>query len=378
MNYVDTNYAPFSTSFYGPALLRVADNRSFHPVREYLRQAADGWDGKDRLDTLLVDWLGAEDSPYVRAVTRKTLVAAVRRVYHPGLKFDNILVLSGPQGVGKSTLIARLGGDWYSDSLTISDMNDKTAAEKLQGYWILEIGEMAGMRRADLEKVKGFLSRQDDKFREAYNKRVSVHPRQCVFFGTTNSTDGYLRDVTGNRRFWTVAVTGEGAKKPWDLDPETVRQIWAEAIYRCDEPLYLPSELEETAREIQREALEKDDREGLVRDYLETPLPADWHLRSIAERAAWYQTPLIARRGVKADRRRDRVSHIEIWCECFGRPRQDMTRRDSSDIAAIMAAIPGWERGNAIERVGDYGTQRTYVRSAPLQLPLPGAGKEGS
>jgi len=104
------------------------------------------------VDTLLIDYLGAEDSPYVRAVTRKELCAAYVRVHHPGSKFDTMLVLNGDQGIGKSTLIAKLGGEWYSDSLNLSDMNDKTAAEKLQGYWIMEIGELAGMKKADLEQ----------------------------------------------------------------------------------------------------------------------------------------------------------------------------------------------------------------------------------
>ena len=262
MNYVETYYGAFSPGHYGPALARAADSRAFHPVRDYIESLPE-WDGTPRLETLLPDYLGAEDSPYVRAVTRLTLQAALWRAFHPGTKFDNILVLCGPQGIGKSTLIARLGGPWYSDSLTLLDMNDKTAAEKLQGAWLVEIGEMAGMRKAEIEKVKAFLSRQDDRYRAAYGRRVVSHPRQCVFFGTTNNEGGYLRDVTGNRRFWTVPVTGRSPKKPWDLDPETVGQIWMEAVIRLDGgPLVLPPELERVSETIQREALEQDDRQG--------------------------------------------------------------------------------------------------------------------
>ena len=210
----------FPIALYAPAFAVLQDSRAFHPILDYLR-GLEPWDGTPRVETLLVDYLGAPDTAYVRAVTRKILCAAVRRLFEPGCKFDNILVISGPQGVGKSTLLSRLGMSWFSDSLTLSDMNDKTAAEKLQGAWILEIGEMAGMKKADLEKVKAFLTRQDDKYRASYARRVTNHPRQCVFFGTTNEA-GYLRDVTGNRRFWTVHVTGKSRWKPWDMDWQTL------------------------------------------------------------------------------------------------------------------------------------------------------------
>ena len=149
--YVDAAYGTFSARNYDIAVTKAVDDRSYHPIREFFDTLPD-WDGVERVDTLLIDYLGAEDTPYVRAVTRKELCAAYCRVYHPGIKFDSMIVLNGDQGIGKSTLIAKLGGEWYSDSLNLSDMNDKTAAEKLQGYWIMEIGELAGMRKADLDK----------------------------------------------------------------------------------------------------------------------------------------------------------------------------------------------------------------------------------
>ena len=124
------------------------------------------------VETLLVDYLGAEDTQYVRAVTRKTLCAAVNRVLHPGCKFDCMLVLNGPQGIGKSTLIAKLAGEWFSDSLNLGDTKDKTAAEKLQGYWILEIGELAGLRKAEVETLRSFLSRQNDIYNNGIRNRV--------------------------------------------------------------------------------------------------------------------------------------------------------------------------------------------------------------
>ena len=167
---------------------------------------------------------------------------------------------------------------WFSDSLTLSDMNDKTAAEKLQGFWIHEIGEMAGMKKADLEKVKAFVSRQDDKYRASFGRRVTPHPRQCIFFGTTNSEHGYLRDITGNRRFWNIKVTGKGNYKPWDLTEDIVEQIWAEVkeIAAAGERLYLDTDLEEYAKQEQRDAMEQDEREGVVREYLDMLLPEAW------------------------------------------------------------------------------------------------------
>ena len=228
MRYVDRRFGSFPMVYYAQALSAQQDRLGFHPIRRYFMDLPD-WDGVPRVERLLIDYLGAPDTAYVRAVTRKTLCAAVQRVFLPGCKFDHILVLSGPQGVGKSTLLARLGMSWFSDSLTVSDMNDKTAAEQLQGHWIIEIGEMAGMKRAELEKVKAFLTRQDDKYRMAYGRRVTSHLRQCVFFGTTNQ-EGYLRDLTGNRRFWTVPVTGQGSRRPWELEQPVLDQIWAEAL----------------------------------------------------------------------------------------------------------------------------------------------------
>lgn len=170
ISYVDTHYGTFSARNYDIAVTKVSDDRSYHPIREFIANLP-AWDGVERVDTLLIDYLAAEDTPYVRAVTRKTLCAAVKRVLVPGSKFDSMLVLNGPQGVGKSTLIAKLAGEWFSDSLNLSDTKDKTAAEKLQGYWILEIGELAGLRKAEVETLRSFLSRQNDIYRAAFGKR---------------------------------------------------------------------------------------------------------------------------------------------------------------------------------------------------------------
>jgi len=359
-SYVDSNYGTFSARNYEIAVTKVADDRSYHPIREYLN-ALPPWDGVPRVETLLPVYLGADDNRYVQAVTRKTLCAAVARILKPGIKFDNILVLNGAQGVGKSTLILKLGGEWYSDSLSLTDMNDKTAAEKLQGYWLLEIGELAGMRKADIDKVKAFISRQDDKYRASFGRRVTPHPRQCIFFGTTNSEKGYLRDVTGNRRFWTVKTPGGGLRYTWQLTVEDVKQIWAEALVyvRAGEKLYLDTDLEELAKLEQREAMEQDEREGLVREYLDRLLPENWDDISIYDRRDYILSPddpTLPKGKVP----RETVSNIEIWCECFGKHKEDIKPLDSYAIAAIMERIERWEKTGQFKYLKYYGKQRIY------------------
>jgi predicted P-loop ATPase len=360
--YVDANYGTFSARNYQIAVAKVVDDRSYHPIREYLNSLPP-WDGLSRAESILVDYLGAQDNSYTRAVTRKTLCSAVARVKYPGVKFDNILVLNGDQGIGKSTLIARLGGEWYSDSLSLTDMNDKTAAEKLQGYWILEIGELAGMKKADIDKVKAFISRQDDKYRASFGRRVTPHPRQCIFFGTTNSQNGYLRDITGNRRFWTVRTPGTGRLKPWGLTKNEVDQIWAEVMVLLEkgEKLYLDSNLEEYSQTEQASAMEQDDREGLVQTYLNLLLPDNWQVLDIYDRQEYIRDPESPTQP-KGTVVRECVSNLEIWCECFGKRKEDIKPSDSYAIAAIMLRIEGWQKTEDRETLPIYGRQRLYRR----------------
>ena len=363
--YLANNYAEFPKSKILSAVDKIADDRAYHPVREYL-EALPEWDGVPKVDSLLTDYLGAEDNDYTKAVIRKTLCAAYMRVYHPGIKFDAMPILNGGQGIGKSTFIERLGlGKWYSDSLSISDMHDKTAAEKLQGYWILEVGELAGMRKADVDKVKAFISRQDDKYRASYGRRVEAHPRQCVIFGTTNSEDGFLRDITGNRRYWIVKVTGKGEYDPWDLDAETVNQIWAEVKELAPkEKLFLPLELEKIARKEQAEAMEQDPREGLVREYLDMLLPLNWAEMDPDDRKGYFRDYMDGNTDILAEGRikRTEVSGMEIWMECFGKRKEDQPKQEGYAISAIMARLTDWERAPHQKRQKWYGPQRVFQR----------------
>lgn len=362
ISYIDLTYGTFSSRHYDIAVTKITDDRSYHPILEYLKALPD-WDGVERVDTLLIDYLGAPDNEYVRAVTRKLLCAAVKRVQQPGCKFDTMLVLNGPQGVGKSTLIAKLAGEWFSDSLHLSDTKDKTAAEKLQGYWILEIGELAGLRKAEVETLRSFLSRQNDVYRAAFGRRATQHPRQCVFIGTTNAENGYLRDTTGNRRFWPVQVNGKGKKHSWELTNEEVSQIWAEVLHyvKQGEKLYLDASQVALAQDEQREAMEADEREGLVKEYLDLLLPENWEEMSLYERKNYINGESeFGEDTHKGTIGRTAVCTLEIWCECFGKERANIRRMDSNDIISILVKL-GWKRESQKRRLKLYGPQYIYV-----------------
>lgn len=359
IGYIDDAYANFSQRNFDVAVTRVTDERSYHPIREYF-DSLPVWDGVKRVDTLLIDYLNADDCDYTKAVTRKTLCAAIARIKRPGIKFDSMIVLNGPQGIGKSTLLAKLGGKWYADSLKLNDTKDKTAAEKLQGYWIMEIPELAGLKKADTESLKAFLTCQDDKYRAAFGRRVSSHPRQCIFIGSTNAENGFLRDTTGNRRFWPVNVRKGAKKSSWNLTEDIVKQIWAEAmeIYESGESLFLSKELSETAEERQTEAMEQDEREGIVREYLNKLLPEDWNSKDIYDRRNWINDELVMQGSV----RRDRVCIMEIWCECFGKDKGSLKRQDSNEIVSIMRRMPDWKAIEVSSRFGIYGVAKGYER----------------
>lgn len=353
----------FPSEQFHRAVNTVSDKRSYHPVKEYLEDLP-AWDGVERIDTLLIDYFNAKDSIYTREAMRKCLVGAVSRVYKPGCKFDYMLVLNGPQGVGKSTFFSKLAVDWFSDSLSMTDMRDKTGAELLQGYWIVEVGEMAGMKKADIELVKSFISRQDDIYRKAYGRYTEKHPRQCIIVGSTNAETGFLRDITGNRRFWPINVNGQAEKNPWNISDEDVKQIWAEAkhYYEEGEELIMSKEAERMARRAQKDAMEEDPRQHMVEDYLDKLLPDNWYSLDVDDRK-YYISGSSPELEEEATMLRPYVSNAEIWVECFGKRKEDLRSQDSYAIAAIMAKIPGWKQEGTRKRVSGYGRLRVYERT---------------
>ena len=333
----------------------VAQQNAFHPVRDYLDGCA--WDGIPRVETLLVDYLGAEDTPYTRAVTRKTLAAAVARIYHPGQKFDYMLTLRGRQGLGKSALIAKIGGKWFTDTFTT--MQGKEAYEQVLGVWIVEVGELAGMRKAEAETIKLFISKTSDRFRPAYGRRLQDFPRQCIFIGTTNETQ-FLRDTTGNRRFWVVDTPNDPVCDMWeDLTPEIVAQIWGEAVelYRKGEKLFLPKELERVAREVQETYEEENPLAGVVADYLERLLPVGWDDMDLYARRQWLET------AGEGTIRRTRVCTMEIWAEALNGNPDKLDRYVGKEIRDIMTKLPEWkQQGSKRLTIRPYGRQRYFER----------------
>ena len=333
----------------------VALEHKFHPVRDYLDGCT--WDGVPRVEALLIDYMGAEDTEYTRTVTRKVLAAAVARIYRPGCKFDHMLTLRGAQGLGKSSFIGLLGGRWYSDSLTT--VQGKEAFEQVQGVWIMEVGELAGMKKAEVEAIKQFLTKRTDRFRPAYGRRTQEFPRQCIFVGSTNETQ-FLRDTTGNRRFWVVDTPHTPPKDFWEeLTPEVVSQIWGEAveIYRKGEKLYLSKEMEAVAREVQERYEEENPKVGLVAQYLERLLPEDWKDKDLYSRRAWLESSEV---GTVP---RETVCTLEIWAEALGQNPDRLDRYTGKEVRDIMTKIPQWRhQGNAQTTVKPYGRQRYYKR----------------
>ena len=335
----------------------VASENKFHPVRDYLDERE--WDGVPRVESLLIDYLGADDNAYTRAVTRKALVAAVARIYRPGCKFDYMLTIRGRQGLGKSALIRKLGGDWFSDSFTT--LQGKDAYEQVQGVWIMEVGELAGMRKAEAETIKLYISKQVDRFRPAYGRRLQEFPRQCIFIGTTNETQ-FLRDTTGNRRFWVVDTPNEPAKDMWaELTEEVIGQIWAEAveIYRQGEKLYLSRELERMARAVQEAYEEENPRAGIIADYLDRQLPPGWDDMDLYARRSFLEGTA---EGVTP---RQTVCILEIWAEALNGNPDKLDRYAIKEIGDIMAKWPEWRRsGSKRLTIKPYGRQRYYERTA--------------
>lgn len=345
------------------ALTAVLTRHSYHPIRDYLSGLT--WDGVPRLDRIIIDYMGAEDSELNRAMSRKHFVAAVARVFNPGCKYDYCLIMSGAEGIGKSTLLRVMGGKWFNDSITT--LEGKEGMEQLRRAWVVELGELSSIKRSDVEQVKAHLSKQVDIYRAAYARRVLEHPRQCVFCGTTNEAL-FLKGDTGNRRFWVIPVVAELRKyRDWS---EAIRrdrdQLWAEAVhyYKQGEPLYLSEELEAQAKQRQQDFNDDNDDPivAMLDKYLNTLLPVNWDTMDIQARRSYLRDPdpLQAKGTVK----RDKVCAAEFICEQLGK---DMADKDYKylcrRVSKMIGDRPEWERVSSTKHAAKlYGTQRGFRR----------------
>lgn len=353
--YLENRYGITGRDKIAGALMLVSEQHRFNEVKDYLKHLS--WDGIHRLEKVLHDYLGAVDSKYVRAVARKSFVAGVARVMTPGCKYDYVPVFTGPQGIGKTTFLKTMGMHWHSDSL--QSFRGKEAAEMIQGIWVVEIGEMTGYSKSDDNEIKQFLSRCDDVYRQPYGRHTGRFPRKCIFFGTCNDHD-FLKDPTGSRRFWPVDVgICTQTKNIWSELPGEVDQLWAEAVYywKHGEPLYMDTpELDAAAKAEQEQHREDNVKEGMIRDFLEKPIPDNYDSLSLAARRMYWAGTA----QCDTTTRRTKVCALEIWCECFGGDPRNMKRADSRDINYILASLPGWKRNKSRRRYGYCGVQRGF------------------
>lgn len=339
-----------------------ASAHAFNEVQDYINGLQ--WDGTPRLDTLFIDFLGAADTDYNHAVCRKSFTAAIARAMTPGCKFDNMLILAGPQGIGKSTLLDKMSLGWFNDS--IRTFEGKEASELLQGVWLIEVAELDAFRKTDIARIKQFLSLRADRYRAAYGRHVRELPRCCVFFGTCNEVE-FLQDTTGNRRFWPVDV-GEipHSKTVWkDLTDDYIRQVWAEAKTRwqAGESLYLSGAVEADAKIKQEEHREASAREGLIQAFVEKQVPSDWGKWGIDRRRDFWAGQLHTQDGQGVELvDRDRICAVEVWCELFNGSIKDLKNTDTREINAVLSNLKGWKRFGGPVRFGPYNSQRGFYK----------------
>ena len=360
--YMETFYRITGREKLDNALLIVSSENRINDVRDYLQGLK--WDGIRRIEGLLSEYLGAEDNAYTRAVMRKSLCAAVARAITGGVKFDYMPIFVGPQGIGKSTFLRILGKSWFSDSLTTFE--GKEAAELIQGTWLNEVGELTAFTKQETQVIKQFLSKTDDIYRAAYGRRTDKYPRRCVFFGTSNDAE-FLKDSTGNRRFWPVDVGIYEAKKSvWEQLPQEVDQIWAEAYtyWQMGEGLYLPKEIEQMAEAAQEEHRESSGKEGIIQIFLEREIPENWETMDLMQRRMFLQGNAKQGDGV-ALTQRTTVCAAEIWAECFGSDPKYLGRRESMEINAVLSGMQGWQKMRTPRKFGVFGSQRGFERVKP-------------
>lgn len=356
--YLENKYDVTGRDKVQDAMIMCAEQNGFNEVLDYLNGLT--WDGVARLDTLFIDYLGAEDNVYTRAVARKSFTAAVARAYEPGCKYDTMPILIGRQGAGKSTLIRTLGKKWYADGL--STFEGKEAAENIQGKWIIEAGEMAGYTKAEENASKQFLSRQVDVFRQAYGRRTQEYPRRCVFFGSSNQYE-FLKDITGNRRFWPVDIEAQKPTKNVYVNlPGEVDQIWAEAVvrYKNGEPLIIEDNedvlrLAETARETH---MESNSKTGIINEFVLQKVPKNWNTMSRTARRTFLT--MGSHTPDEDLEYRDRICAAEVWYECFGIDPSRMKKVDTREINQILMDSPYTEGKAKLMRFGEYGVQRGF------------------
>jgi predicted P-loop ATPase len=329
----------------GQAVQAVAREHSFHPIRAYLDSLK--WDGVKRIDDWLTLFLGADPSAFVRAVGAKFLIGGVARVYRPGVKNDTCPILEGPQGALKSTALRALAGDdFFTDD--IAELGSKDAVMQTRGVWIIELGELDAMTRGELSRVKAFMSRQVDRIRPPYGRRVIEAPRECVFAGTVNK-DTYLKDETGGRRFWPVkcgVIQIDELRRDRD-------QLWAEARerFRARDTWWLDNHsLMESAAEEVHARYEVDPWDVLISEWVQDP-----------QQRFDQGHPMAALTSTS-----ESVTVTDVLIHCIGKRPDAWTQADQTRVARSLTA-KGWKR---YQKRTPVGREWRYSKS-PVSLLQP-------
>lgn len=271
--YMETYYKINSEKRVLSALDIMADTNKFNPFVDMLNSVS--WDGMPRIEHLLTDYLGVKRSDYTGECMKLLMLGVISRAFSPGTKFDYILVLSGPQGIGKSSFFMKLccNSDWYLENMK-SIYDERKAAEKIQGKLIVEFNELMGMK-SGVEAVKAFTTALSDEYRGAYERRSEQRKRTCVFIGTTNEPQ-FLNDRSGNRRFLPLECGAEPIKKSLFIDEDKLinefKQAWAEAyeIYKSGKfSLVLSAEMKEYVDKLQVDFEEDDPLVGQIQNFLD-------------------------------------------------------------------------------------------------------------
>ena len=306
----------------GQAVHAVALEHAFHPIREYLDSLT--WDGVKRIDDWFTLYLGADLSDYLRAVGAKFLIGGVARIYRPGVKNDTCPILEGPQGALKSTALRTLAGaDFFTDD--IAELGSKDSVMQTRGVWIIELGELDAMTRGEVSRAKAFMSRQVDRIRPPYGRRVVEAPRECVFAGTVNK-DTYLKDETGGRRFWPVKC---GVIKIAELERDR-DQLWAEARerFRAGDTWWLDNQgLTESAAEEVEARYEGDPWDPLISEWVRDPIQRSDPGHSVVELTSTCAF----------------VTVTDILIHCIGKRPDTWTQSDQNRVARSLIA-KGWKR----------------------------------
>ena len=336
--YLENTYKLTNDRVINKAVSIIASEKSYHPIRDYLESLR--WDGQERIRQVLPKYLGVDENAYTEEIMTLLLMAAIKRIYEPGCKYEIMVCLVGGQGAGKSTFFRFLAlrDEWFSDDL--KKIDDEMVYRKMAGHWIIEMSEMLGTVTArSIEDIKSFLSRQKETYKVPYEVHPEDRPRQCIFVGTSNNLDFLPLDRTGNRRFAPILVHPERVEKHI-LEDEAearayIRQVWAEAmaLYKKTDKheLRLKKETEAHLAEIQKDYMQDDAKEGIIQEWLDS-----------------YEG--------------DYVCSVMIFKEVFSNDREEPKQWELREIGKIMNySVRGWERVTN-HRFEKYGTQRSWKR----------------